>query len=100
MKRNIIVYILAFTMLLLSGCTQNNTTDTGTISEAEAQNIALEHAELSTDQVTFTKSSMDVDDGRKKYDIEFYTNDNKEYDYEIDGYSGNILEWNVEPIYK
>ncbi|MCR1952050.1 PepSY domain-containing protein [Clostridium sp. DSM 100503] len=35
---------------------------------------------------------MDYDDGIKKYDIEFYFN-NKEYNYEVDANSGDILKY-------
>lgn len=62
------------------------------ISEEKAKEIALDNAKLTMDQVTFKKVEMDFDDGIKKYDIEFYYN-NKEYSYEIDANTGNILEY-------
>lgn len=61
-----------------------------TVEEAKAK--ALEDAKLTAGQVTFTKAKLDRDDGRDIYDIEFYTNDHKEYDYEIDARTGEVLE--------
>ena len=82
-----------------TGTTQN-TGDTGNmISEAEAKQIALTHAGLTADQVTFIKSGTDRDDGRVTYDVEFYTKDNKEYDYEIDPYTGEVLDYDHDAEY-
>lgn len=62
------------------------------ISETEAQNIALEDAGLTQNDVSFTKTNLDRDDGRSQYDIEFIASaDNTKYDYEIDAESGAIL---------
>ena len=72
----------------------------GTITEDEAKNIALNHAGVAASDATFLRSSLDRDDGRLVYDVEFYVG-NKEYDYEIDAASGDILsydydtEWNI-----
>lgn len=61
-----------------------------TLEEAKAK--ALAHAGLKADQVTFTEAKLDWDDGKEVYDIEFYTADFKEYDYEIDAKTGEVLE--------
>ena len=72
---------------------QNNTVNnTGNISLDKAKEIALSHAGLSADQVTFVKVNMDFDDGIQKYEIEFYYN-YREYSYEIDANTGNILSY-------
>ena len=72
---------------------QNNTVNnTGNISVDKAKEIALSHAGLSADQVTFVKVNMDFDDGIQKYEIEFYYN-YREYSYEIDANTGNILSY-------
>ena len=72
---------------------------TAMISEEEAKQIALAHAGLTADQVTFIKSGTDREDGHVRYDVEFYTNDKKEYDYEIDPYTGEILEYDYDAEY-
>lgn len=95
MNRKILFCTLLLTTLLLGGCTQGNTREQA-ISEQEAKEIALNHAGLTADQVSFVKSGIDRDFGQEKYDVEFYTRDQKEYDYEIDCYDGTILEWNVD----
>lgn len=74
----------------------SSTTEDAGITEEEAKQIALSHAGLTAEQVTFTQSNVDIDDNRQRYDVEFYTVDNKEYDYEIDRYSGDILDWDVD----
>lgn len=72
---------------------QNNTVNnTGNISLDKAKEIALSHAGLSADQVTFVQANMDFDDGIQKYEIEFYYN-YREYSYEIDANTGNILSY-------
>lgn len=72
---------------------QNNiVNNTGNISLDKAKEIALSHAGLSADQVTFVKVNMDFDDGIQKYEIEFYYN-YREYSYEIDANTGNILSY-------
>ena len=68
------------------------------ISSDEAKNIALQHANLTDNQVTFIKVSQDYDDGINKYEIEFYYN-NTEYDYEINAYSGEILKFDYDAEY-
>ena len=72
--------------------TSNSNVNTASISEEKAKEIALNHANVTNNQVTFGKSELDFDDGVQKYDIEFYYN-NKEYSYEIDANSGNILSY-------
>ena len=44
------------------------------IGEAKAKEIALDHAGLSSSQVTFVRAKLDWDDGRAEYEVEFYTN--------------------------
>lgn len=62
------------------------------ITVEEAKEIALKHANLKSDEVTFRRVEIDSDNGVKKYEVEFYHN-NKEYDYEIDANTGNILSY-------
>ena len=61
------------------------------IGLSEAKKIALADAGLKTNQVTFVQTELNYDNGRWQYDIEFYTSNSKEYDYEIDALTGNIL---------
>lgn len=61
------------------------------ITVERAKEIALDHAGLKSKDVTFVRAKADWDDGRKVYEVEFYT-DGKEYDYEIDANTGKILD--------
>lgn len=69
------------------------------LTEDEVKAIALAHAGVSADEVTFVKCGMDWDDGRKTYDLEFYTKDYREFDYDIDPYSGEILSFDHDAEY-
>ena len=83
-----------------AGSNTNNNTNTGTASVAltadQAKDKALAHAGLKADQVTFVKSKLDWDDGRQVYDVEFYTSDYKEYDYEIDASTGEVVSYDFD----
>ena len=76
----------------------NNVNNTGDISLDKAKEIALSHAGLSSDQVTFVQANKDFDDGIQKYDIEFYCN-GKEYDYEINASNGEIIQYDYDMEY-
>lgn len=63
----------------------------GLITEEEAANIAKEHAQVT--DCTMLPVKLDRDDGRQVYDVEFFTADGKEYDYEIDAATGEVLSY-------
>lgn len=65
------------------------------ISVDKAKEVALKHAGVSASSATFAKAKLDWDDGRMKYEVEFYAN-NTEYDYEIDAVSGAVLSYDQE----
>ena len=70
---------------------------TAKISIDEAKEIALKHINLKNDQVTFGEVEIDIDDGVKKYDVELYYN-NKEFNYEIDANTGDVLSYDGRKI--
>ena len=61
-----------------------------------AKAAALERAGLSAAQVVFTHASMDRDDGRMVYEIEFRQG-RVEYEFKIDAATGAILEHEMDP---
>lgn len=69
----------------------------GEISEEEAKAIALQNAQVVSEEVTAIRVKRDIDDGIPVYDVEFYAQ-NKEYDYEIQAADGAILsvDYDVE----
>ena len=67
-----------------------NATGTGTVDEAAAQKIALEHAGVKAADATIIRSKLDYEDGRQVYDIEWYAGGAK-YDYEILADTGEII---------
>lgn len=66
------------------------------ISAEEAENIALEHAGLSRNDVTFIKTEQDIDDKRGKYEIEFIYG-SKKYEYSINA-GGDIIKFEIDEI--
>ena len=78
--------------------TQSNANNTGDISLDEAKQIALSHAGLNSNQVTFGQAKKDFDEGIQKYEIEFYCN-GKEYDYEINATNGQIIKYDYDMEY-
>ena len=130
MKRKLIFCIIMMTTLLLSSCGRNNTrqnspapemsgvntgtsqsiapsvtgndqslsTDNANLSEEDAKQIALAKVPGATAQ-DIRDFHTDYDHSKLKYEGEIYY-ENIEYDFEIDANTGEILEWDVEPVDK
>ena len=62
------------------------------ITEEQAKEIAASHAGVAVADVTFHSVSLEEADGRRVYDVEFYSG-STEYDYEIDAATGDILSY-------
>lgn len=62
------------------------------ITAEQAQQIALEHAGFTADQVKFLRTDYEIDDGVPQYEVEFHQ-DRWEYDYEINAETGAILSY-------
>lgn len=75
---------------------QTGKTKTSRKTLENAKSIALSHAGLKEDSVTFTKAETDYDDGMQLYEIEFTTEDKIEYEFEIDASTGMILAWSYD----
>lgn len=67
------------------------------IGVAKAKSIALNHAGKSASSVSFTKAKLDSDDGIKTYEIEFVSG-NREYEYEINAYTGKVHDHSWDRI--
>ena len=65
------------------------------ITIEEAKSIALKHSNLDESQVSFIRSEYDFDNGIEKYEIEFYSNNNK-YEYEINAKTGDIISYDYD----
>lgn len=82
-----------------SQTTGQTTGQSAAITAEQAKEKALEHAGLSSSQVTFVKAKLDWDDGRQVYEVEFYDGDYKEYDYEIDASTGTVVKYDYDAEY-
>ena len=76
---------------------EQGTTVTATITLDEAKQIALADEGFSEDEVTFTETKLEYDDGMSIYSIEFYTSDT-EYEYEINASTGDIYSKSKETL--
>lgn len=70
----------------------SNISEADTITPEQAQKIALDHVQLTADQVTSLRTRYDMDDGIPEYDVEFYY-DTFEYEFEIHAQTGKILSF-------
>lgn len=61
----------------------------------EAKAIAVAHAGFSVSEVSFSKTKLEKEHRMMVYEIEFYK-DGKEYEYEIDAESGEIIKYESE----
>lgn len=78
---------LSLTLLFLPVLTACNTSN---VSKAEATEIALQHAGVTSDDVSGLQTDYDKEDGLEKYEVKFYFGGH-EYEYDIDAGNGNIL---------
>lgn len=85
------VFIIIISISLIS-CSNSKGLNNNKITIDEAKEIALKHAGLANEQVSFLKAEKDIDNGRELYNIEFYYN-NEEYDYEINSANGEIISY-------
>ena len=74
------------------------TADTDFIGRSRAEEIALDHAGIEASQLSWIHVKLDHDHGRVEYDVEFFSG-NKEYDYEIDARTGEILSFDYDAEY-
>lgn len=65
------------------------------LTEDEAIEIALNHAELTKDAVTRLYAEYEIDDGVPTWEINF-DHERLEYDYEIHAETGKILSYDVD----
>ena len=66
-----------------------------TITQSQAENIALEFAGFSAAQVTRLRTEYEIDDGIPQYTVEFHVGD-QEYEFEIDARTGRILSYDKD----
>ena len=76
----------------------NNNNTNAKITSDKAKEIALNHANLSKNQVSYINAHSDYDDGIQVYDVSLYVND-VEYSYENNAQNGNIVSYEMDSIY-
>ena len=74
---------------------QNSDTPLPAAGEEDAKKIALEHAGLKEEDISYFKMKLDTDHGVTEYEVEFVSG-NTEYDYDIDAVTGAIRSFDFE----
>ena len=120
-KKLIIFFMAAMVMAVGAGCSsgdddtaqQSTTASTAAQTTASAQTTAAAQQnvigdakakQIALDRVSgakesdLTKFHLETDDGRQVYEGEIRYND-KEYDFEIDAVSGDVVNWDEDSIY-
>ena len=69
-----------------------------TITKAQAENIALEYAGFSAEQVSRLRTEYEIDDRTPQYDVSFCEGD-WEYEFEISAEDGRILSFDKDHKY-
>ena len=86
-------------MLIVFGvaaaCSSEDNRESAQITLKEAEEIALSDAGFSAEDVRFTRTELDYEDGQKIYEIEFYK-EAIEYEYEINAINGEIVKYKKE----
>lgn len=68
------------------------------ITKEEAEQIALDHAGFTADQVQRLYTEFEIDDGTRQYDVQFHEGD-WEYEFEISAETGKILSYDKDHKY-
>ena len=94
MKR---IFISAVTVFLLTGCGSQSIPDQNEplskeISRDDALSIALENADVPSDDIYITEEN---EEGRTRFEGELFS-DGIKYEFEIDGSTGRIFDWNAD----
>jgi len=102
MKNKLIILTLILSMLILAGCTQkkdiatNDSNDNSSMTVDKAKEMVLIKVPGATHE-HIVKFKLETENNHSVYDGTIYYN-GKEYDFEIDANTGEILEWDVENI--
>lgn len=88
-----------------AGYSDAKQTDSTLLEAEDARNIALAHVGLTAEDVTFTATKLDWEDGKQVYEVEFFSPSEQydsaertEYDYDIDAVTGSVMKYSSERI--
>lgn len=87
--------LLFFNLLAAAPALAANASNPADIGREQAEQIALEQAGLTTEDVSRLRTVQDWENGSLEYEVEFFTEET-EYDYTIDGETGTIWEESQE----
>lgn len=84
-----------------NGTSKNNSSSVSSgnssyIGEAAAKKAALSHAGVAESNTAYIKCYLEYEDGKPAYYCVEFKVDKTEYEYEIDLYSGTVLDCEVE----
>ena len=67
------------------------------IGVEKAKSIALGYVGVSAGAAHFTSAHLDTEDGVKIYELDFTAN-GKEYEFDINAYTGDVLDYDIEYV--
>lgn len=80
--------------ILTAGAAVNS--GTGQISSDRAKEIAMEHAGIKAEDVSYSRAEKDYDDGRLVYEVKLWTADLREYEYQIGAEDGAVEDFDYD----
>lgn len=89
-------YLLAILMTGLLTISTISSVFAAQVTEGNAKSIALEHAGVDMENVSFMIAEQDTDDGTAVFKVEFVTKDYEEYEYKIQAEDGAVLSAEYE----
>lgn len=79
-----------------AGQSQPAPQSSASITESQAQSIALSHAGVTEADLVFIEAKRDFDDGQEIYEVEFFTSGGTEYNYDIRVSDGSVIKYDYE----
>ena len=89
--------VIEFEKDVLDGNIIKNEESNKQITLDEAKTVALNHLNLTANDVTFTKNKLDLENGISIYELEFFTNDT-EYEVDVNVYTQEIVRLSKDTI--
>ena len=103
----ILIFAILLTTILLIGCSARMaindepvplaSAEDVELTKLEAEAIALEHADIEPNHISFLYTKHKTEDGAPRYEVSFHK-DTYRYEIHVHSMTGEILEYEMEPF--